>query len=158
MIKIEKLAPKYWVQKIGSMQLAQKIQNQLEGNIIVYSPRQLREEFLINLKNFFLFTGNSFRVQVSENSSNVRLEMYIVVNIFGIFLFNNNSKDRPIRVIYYEEVVYAVGYAKDCDLFCVERDSNKENKFQIQVKNLRARELYEDIVSYCIMKTKENIR
>lgn len=157
--KLKNIVPESWLSKLTQPQLIQKIIPYLiQNNLITQDLWSLKQEFLNVLKSFHLFGGSQYECQIQESISgkNTRVEMMLNVNIFGIFFYK--VRDKPVRCIFYEELVYAVGNDYECNLFYVEKESFVETKLDVFCRAMRARELYEDIVSYCILRTKEKTR
>lgn len=157
--KLKSLVPDAWMSKLTSSQLLQKIIPYLQqSNLISMDVWSLKQEFLNNLKSFYLLSGICYECQIQDSVSgkNARVDMSINMNVFGIFFYK--TKDKPLRTIFYEEIVYMVGVENECSLFYIEKGNYTETRLNIFCKTNRARELNEDLVSYCILRTKEKMR
>ena len=53
-------------------------------------------------------------------------EVYIVVNGFGIFIFNDQNRDFPFMTILYNEISYVVGIKDYCEILFIELNKGKE--------------------------------
>lgn len=80
--------------------------------------RLLKERMLIRLANFHLFTGSAFHGfhQDLSEKEGFKKEVYIVVNAFGIFVFNSATRDYPLKAILYQEILYMVGLPDKVEL------------------------------------------
>ena len=157
--KIKTLIPDSWIIRLSPILHMQKIiPHLMQSNLINQDIWTLKQEFLNGLKSYYLLTGVHYDCQIQDSLSgtNARVDMMLNVNVFGLFFYK--VRDKPVRTIYYEELVYAVGSEYECSLFYVEKESFLETRLNIFCKNNRARELNEDIVSYCILRTKEKSR
>lgn len=157
--KLKTLVPESWLSKLTIPQLLQKIIPflQLTG-LTTMDVWSLKQEFLNNLKSYYLLAGTLYDCQIQDSISgkNARVDTSINVNLFGIFFFK--TRDKPIRSIFYEEIVYVVGNEYECSLFYIENGTFQETRLNIFCRHQRARELNEDIVSYSILRTKEKPR
>lgn len=99
--------------------------------------RILKEEFLSSLKSYPLFTGITYecRIQDNLNLSHARIDTFLCINLFGIFLFHSSPRDKPIRSIFYEEIIYAIGSNFELSLSYFEKDKIFNTSSKLLEKN-----------------------
>ena len=143
-----KKAEKEWVERIEGI-LTYNVKWREMGMLDLY------REFIGIFVNSALFAASSFSYKKKDNIADrsLPIEGIVAVNIFGIFFFAQNHRDKPMYYLYFEELSYVLGHGNIFKISYIDRKFGSE--VQATLETSHARELAEDIISYASVRNLE---
>ena len=117
--------------------MIQKIIPPLQSALAGRSMRIIKEEFLSSLKSYPLFTGITYECQIQDNLNlnHARIDTFLCLNLFGLFLFPSSLRDKPVRSIFYEEIIYVIGSNFELSLSYFEKEKIFNTSGKLPEKN-----------------------
>jgi len=154
---VNEMIPRPYLMKKEENEWVERIEGILNYNVKwqELDLNELYREFLYIFTSSPLFAASYFFYKKKDNIADrsLPIEGVICVNVFGLFFFNQQHRDKPSYYLYFEDLSYVIGNDQTFKICYIDKKFGTE--IQATLETPRARELAEDIISYSSIRNLE---